>query len=224
QEHGMEKIKTIGDAYMAAGGLPDANRTNPVDAVLAGLEIRDFMAAMRAAKRNAGQPYWELRLGIHSGPLMAGVIGHQKFAYDVWGDTVNTASRMESSGVAGEINVSSATYDYIKHFFACEYRGKIQAKNKGAIDMFLVQRILPDLSADAAGTQPNEQFRERYRKLGQVASVVGSNFFLLDLLLISSTLLICSPASEQKIIPASNPVALERVRSRTYAPVYSAAG
>ncbi|MCB1148503.1 MAG: guanylate cyclase, partial [Leptospiraceae bacterium] len=127
----VEKIKTIGDSYMCAGGLPAANRTNPVDVILAALEISAFMNQMKDIKQGMNQPYWELRIGIHTGPLIAGVVGKRKFAYDIWGDTVNTASRMESSGVPGEINISSTTYNLVKEFFECEYRGKVAAKNKG---------------------------------------------------------------------------------------------
>jgi adenylate cyclase len=154
----LEKIKTIGDAYMAAGGIPQANATHAVDCVLAALEIAQFMALMREEKMAAGKPYWQLRLGIHSGRLVAGVIGSEKFAYDVWGDTVNTASRMESSGVANRINISRATYERVKDFFDCEYRGAIAAKNKGEIEMYFVNRIRPELSRDDAGQTPNDAF------------------------------------------------------------------
>jgi len=161
----LEKIKTIGDSYMCAGGLPAANRTNPVDAILAALEIRNFIEQTRAIKRTLGEKFWELRIGIHTGPVIAGVVGKKKFAYDIWSDTVNTASRMESSGVVGEINISGATYELVKDFFVWDYRGKIPAKHKGDIDMYLVTRICPELSADAEGCVPNDRFRELYAML-----------------------------------------------------------
>ncbi|MCB1140710.1 MAG: hypothetical protein H7A24_07855 [Leptospiraceae bacterium] len=154
----LEKIKTIGDAYMCAGGIPTANQTNPIDAVLAGLEIQKFMDNLRISKIAEGKNYWELRLGIHTGPVIAGVVGQKKFAYDIWGDTVNTASRMESSGQPGKINVSSFTYKYIHTLFDCTYRGKIPAKNKGDIEMYFVERIKPELSIDGEGLQPNDKF------------------------------------------------------------------
>jgi class 3 adenylate cyclase len=94
---------------------------------------------MHKAQQNIA--YWDIRIGIHSGPILAGVIGKKKFAYDVWGDTVNTASRMESSGVPGTINISQATFELVKDFFECEYRGKIAAKNKGNLDMYLVHYL-----------------------------------------------------------------------------------
>ncbi|MCE9501980.1 MAG: adenylate/guanylate cyclase domain-containing protein, partial [Leptospira sp.] len=120
--YNLEKLKTIGDSYMCAGGIPVQNRTHPVDAILAALEIQSFMNQMKEIKASRNLDYWELRVGIHTGPLVAGVIGEKKFAYDIWGDTVNTASRMESSGVVGKINISGETFEKIKNFFDCEYR------------------------------------------------------------------------------------------------------
>jgi class 3 adenylate cyclase/TPR repeat protein len=139
-KHGLEKIKTIGDAYMCAGGIPVPNDSNPVDIIKAALEIRDFMDSWKKDKIAKGEPVWELRIGIHTGPVVAGVVGMKKFAYDIWGDAVNTAARMESSGIPGEINISGTTYALIKDHFECKYRGKIEAKNKGEIDMYLVKK------------------------------------------------------------------------------------
>ena len=140
-KHNIEKIKTIGDAYMCAGGIPAANSTNPVDVVRAGLEIRDFMENLKTKREARGEDFWELRIGIHTGPVIAGVVGSNKFAYDIWGDAVNTASRMESSGIPGMVNISGSTYDLIKGHFKCSHRGQIQAKNKGKIDMYIVDRL-----------------------------------------------------------------------------------
>lgn len=158
-KHNLEKIKTIGDAYMAVGGLPEPNPTNFVDIVLAGLEIQRSMDEFKAEKEANGEPFWETRLGINTGKLIAGVIGKNKFAYDVWGDTVNTASRMESSGEIGRVNISGVTYELVKDFFECEYRGKIMAKNKGAIDMYFVNKIKAELSINGEGIEPNETFK-----------------------------------------------------------------
>jgi adenylate cyclase len=139
KRHNLEKIKTIGDAYMAVGGVPIANKTHAVDCVLAALEIVQLVSQLREREMLRSRPYWEIRVGIHSGDLVAGVVGREKFSYDVWGDTVNTASRLESSGEAGRVNISGATYKLVKDFFDCEFRGKVAAKNKGEIDMYFVK-------------------------------------------------------------------------------------
>lgn len=140
--HGMEKIKTIGDSYMAAGGLPTPNTTHASDAIKAALEIRDFIEVGKARKIEAGLPYFEIRIGIHTGPVVAGIVGLKKFQYDIWGDVVNTASRLESSGEVGKVNISETTYNLVKGMFHCTHRGKIEAKNKGEIDMYFVDGFL----------------------------------------------------------------------------------
>ena len=166
ERHNLEKLKTIGDSFMCAGGIPVANRTHAIDCVLAAIEIQAFMHQMKAVKEQQGLPYWELRLGIHSGPLVAGVIGEKKFAYDIWGDTVNTASRAESSGSEGRINISAPTFTLVRDFFACDQRGSVSAKNKAPMEMYFVNGILPELSRDGDGRVPNERFRLLYAGLG----------------------------------------------------------
>ncbi|MDX1959656.1 MAG: adenylate/guanylate cyclase domain-containing protein [Leptospiraceae bacterium] len=163
EKYGLEKLKTIGDAYMCAGGLPKSNKTHAIDVTLAALEMQSFMNQMKEIKAAQHLPYWEIRLGIHTGPLVAGVIGEKKFAYDIWGDTVNTASRMESSGTPGKVNISSQTYHIINPYFDCTHRGKIQAKNKGEIDMYYVDGIKPEFSREQDGRTPNEAFLQETR-------------------------------------------------------------
>ncbi len=138
-KYNIEKIKTVGDAYMAASGLPTANPNHATDIVRAAIEIRDYM--LRRREQLSGQAFgtFEVRLGIHSGSVVAGIVGVKKFAYDIWGDTVNTAARMEQNSEAGRINISQTTYELIKDQFTCHYRGEIEAKNKGHLKMYFVE-------------------------------------------------------------------------------------
>jgi class 3 adenylate cyclase len=139
-QHRIEKIKTIGDAYMCASGLSDMN-ASPSDIVKAALEIQDFMLALKAERLNRGMPYFEARVGIHVGPVVAGVVGAKKFAYDIWGDTVNIAARMEEACEPGHVNVSEAAHWLAKYEFEWQYRGKVAAKNKGMMDMYYVTSV-----------------------------------------------------------------------------------
>ena len=156
----IEKIKTSGDAYMCVGGVPIRNKTNPIDCVLASFQFQKYMHQKREIREGTGKPQWHLRIGLHTGALVAGVVGKKKFLYDVWGDTVNTASRMETSSDEGKINISGTTYEFIKDYFDCEYRGKLPVKNKGAIDMYYVNRIKSGLCKDEDGQTPNRKFFE----------------------------------------------------------------
>lgn len=169
--HNLEKIKTIGDSYMCAGGLPEPNRTHVLDAALAALEMREAIANLKARYAAQSQTYWDVRIGFHTGPLVAGVIGRKKFSYDIWGDTVNTASRMESSGAPGRVNVSEASRQQLKYFFECEPRGRVAAKNKGDMEMAFLNRLKPAFSADADGLKPNEAFYAAYKRIQAGARV-----------------------------------------------------
>ena len=137
----IEKIKTIGDAYLCAGGLPVSNYTHAEDIVRASLEIRDFMQARRLEKEALGEFPFDIRIGVHTGPVVAGIVGVKKYAYDIWGDTVNLAARMEQNSEVGKINVSENTYELVKNKFECTYRGKIEAKHKGMVNMYFVEPV-----------------------------------------------------------------------------------
>ena len=163
EKFGIEKIKTIGDAYMCAGGIPEKNRTNPVEVILAALEMKAYMKDLKETSDLEGMKFWDIRIGIHTGTVVAGVVGQKKLSYDIWGDTVNTASRMESSGEAGKINISGTTYEFVKEFFNCEFRGKMPVKYKGELEMYFVNGIIPELS-DEKGN-PNRKFVLKMQKI-----------------------------------------------------------
>jgi class 3 adenylate cyclase/FixJ family two-component response regulator len=137
-KYGMEKIKTIGDAYMCACGLPLSDKDNAVKAVKTGLDMQHFIKEFGLANKIQNLPVFEVRIGIHTGPLVAGVVGLKKFAYDIWGDTVNLASQMEQQSEPEKVNISGDTYELIKNYFQCTYRGKIETKNRGPVDMYFV--------------------------------------------------------------------------------------
>jgi len=147
EKYGLEKIKTIGDSYMCAGGIPTAGGDHVHNIVKASMEIQQFIKDYNRRRQERGLASWEARVGIHVGPVVAGVVGKKKYAYDIWGSTVNIASRMESNGMPGKVNISSAAYELIKDRFECSYRGKLEAKNIGEIDMYFVdrERDLPGL-------------------------------------------------------------------------------
>jgi adenylate cyclase len=141
ERFGLEKIKTIGDAYLAAGGLPNPNKGTPEEVVKAALEMQKYAELIKQESIIKNVPYFDIRVGIHTGPIVAGVVGIKKFAYDIWGDTVNTAARMEQYGEAGKVNISEHTYEKIKDIFNCTYRGNIEVKNKGIFPMYFVDGL-----------------------------------------------------------------------------------
>ena len=157
----IEKIKTIGDAYMCAGGIPKKNRTNPVDVVLAGLQMVKYAEKVQ----EASDFNWGIRFGIHTGPVIAGVVGSKKMSYDIWGDTVNIASRMESYGEAGQLNISETTHDLVVSYFDFDYRGKIPVKYKGNMNMYFVKGLKEKYAADEDRIIPNRKFELKLQNI-----------------------------------------------------------
>ena len=139
EKYNLEKIKTIGDSYMCAGGIPTEDDAHFINIIEASLEIQKYILMRNQKRLQMNFPAWDVRIGINTGPLVAGVVGRKKYAYDIWGSTVNIASRMESNGEPGRVNISAATYELVKHKYSCTYRGKISAKNIGDIDMYFIE-------------------------------------------------------------------------------------
>lgn len=158
EKHFVEKIKTIGDAYMCVGGLPLRNRSNPFNVVLAGLEMQKVILEMVEESKTEQGLEWQCRIGIHTGSVMAGVVGKKKYIYDIWGNAVNIAARMQQEGGKGMVNISGETYAEINEYFDCTYRGKIAMKNDIESDMYFVNRLKPEFSCDDDGVTPNEAF------------------------------------------------------------------
>ena len=163
-KHRLEKLKTIGDAYLAVGGVPEHNRSHPIDAALCALQILDHLTKLNRQREKLHLPAWLARIGINTGPVIAGVVGKHKFTYDIWGNTVNVAERVEAAGVPGRITVSEATWQHIKGRFETEPRGAVEVKHKGLVNMYFLNRVKPELSSDPAGTMPNDRFWRQERE------------------------------------------------------------
>ncbi len=170
QANNLEKIKTIGDAYMCAGGVPIENSTNPIDACCAALQIQAFMEKLKYEAIANHEDYWEIRLGINTGPVIAGIIGNIRLAYDVWGSSVNLAQRMEMLGEPGKVTVTGNTFQHVEPYFEYQYKGKVLTKSRTNEDMYVIERIKPELSINAEGLLPNSRFEE-IKKLHHYSSI-----------------------------------------------------
>lgn len=155
--YGVEKLKTVGDAYLAIAGAPALDRMHVLNACLAALDMLTVVEAQRRERERLRLPFFEVRFGLHTGPVIAGVVGRRRFTYDVWGDAVNVAALMEANGEPGRINVSEAVYQHVKPYFVTSGRGAVEVKNKAPIPMHFLERLKPEYSADTAGRTPNER-------------------------------------------------------------------
>ncbi len=163
EKYKIEKIKTIGDAYMCAGGVPIKNITNPVDVVLAALEMQDYLNKLKAEYESQNKKFWDLKMGIHTGPVTATFSGRKKISYELKGETVHIATRMASASEVSQINISIMTYELVKQYFVCEYNGKIPVKYKGDMEMYFLKRIKPAYSEDRKrGKTPNQIMWNKY--------------------------------------------------------------
>ncbi|MCG8411000.1 MAG: HD domain-containing protein [Bacteroidales bacterium] len=165
KKYKIEKIKTIGDAYMCAGGVPQKNITNPIDVVLAALEMQDYLYQLKTEYESQNKQFWDLKMGIHTGAVTATFSGRKKISYELKGDTVNIATRIASAGEVNQINISIMTYELVKQYFVCEYSGKIPVKYQGNLEMYFLKRIKPAYSKD--------------RKIGKTANHIFLNKYLL---------------------------------------------
>lgn len=160
KRHGLEKIKTIGDAYMAVSGVPEKDLNHAVKAVAAAYAIKVFIDNEKTIRASMKQDFWEVRIGLHSGPLIAGIVGEHKFSYDVWGDSVNTAKRIESNSEASQINISLTTQKQVNQYFECIHRGDYKIKHGGEIGMFFVKGIRKEYQADYSKHKPGKELRQ----------------------------------------------------------------
>jgi class 3 adenylate cyclase len=156
--HRLEKLKTIGDAYLAVGSVPEPNRSHAIDASLAALQVLDHLARLNRQREKLRLPAWQVRIGINTGPVIAGVVGKHKFTYDIWGNTVNIAQRVEAAGVPGRISIAESTWQHIKTRFETDARGAVEVKHQGLVNMYYLNRIRPEFASDSAGIMPNDRF------------------------------------------------------------------
>ena len=163
KKYKIEKVRTVGDSYMCAGGVPVKNITNPIDVVLAALEMQEYLKIQKEEYENQGKVFWDLKLGIHTGPVTATIRGKKKLSYDLTGEAVNIATRMATASDVGRINISDMTHVLIQGYFVCKEHGSIPVKYQGSMDMYFIKRIKPAYSEDRKkGIFPNRIFKTRY--------------------------------------------------------------
>lgn len=163
--HRLERIKTMGDAYLAIAGVPQENTSHAIDACLAALELQATVARMKAQRDKARLPSLEVRIGLHAGPVIAGLIGKRRFSYDIWGDAVNMAALMEAHGLPGRVNVSDSVAGHVSALFELEPRGCVETKSKGALGMHFLNGLVPEFARDKDRWQPNERFVAQRNRL-----------------------------------------------------------
>ncbi len=162
QKYNIARIKTIGDTYMCAGGVPIKNITNPIDVVLAALEMRYTLYQTQHERTENSKRIWEVRIGMHTGPVIATTMGKKKISYNIKGDTVNIASRMQAASQTGNIHISVMTYEMIREYFDCEYAGRMPVKYQGDVEMYVVNGLKPEFSTDETRVFPNQNFFVKY--------------------------------------------------------------
>jgi len=175
-KHNIQKVKSLGDTYMCAGGIPKKNRTNPVEVILAALEMQAYLKQLQDESKKNDKNIWSLTFGVHTGPVTATVTGKRKISYDIKGDTANISSRIESASKPTEISISGMTYEFIKGFFACEFRSKMPVKYKGDVPVYIIRGIRPELSIDGKGKVPNKAFITKF----QIIKFEDLNDYVLD--------------------------------------------
>ena len=171
EAHGVEKIKTIGDAYLAVAGVPVPDRLHALNCGLAALAMQASVAKVNTDRSKLRLPCFEFRIGLHTGAVIAGVVGRRRFTYDIWGDAVNTAQMMEANGDAGRINISRTLYNQLLPQFEFSPHGSVEDKNKEAIDMYYLDRLKPEFSEDALGMHANQNLFETVKPAAHIANV-----------------------------------------------------
>lgn len=155
----IKKIKTIGDTYVCAGGIPKKNRTNPIEVVLAAFEMQQYMIHLKSRYPEEEEKIWGLRMGIHTGHVFAQFESEKDLKYDIWGETVNIASRVEATGDLNRVNISGSTYELVRDYFICQYYGKLPVKYQGDADLYVIEGFRPHLSVKGEGLVPNHDFQ-----------------------------------------------------------------